>query len=33
LLRFRPRQRCGKGVEGIEKAVGRRQRHLGPKPT
>src|SRR6267143_1982405 len=28
LLRFRPRQRCGKGVEGVEKAVGRRQRHL-----
>src|SRR5260221_7171799 len=28
LLRFRPRQRRGKGVEGVEKAVGRRQRHL-----
>src|SRR6266853_695695 len=28
LLRFRPRQRRGKGVEGIEKAVGGRQRHF-----
>src|SRR5712664_409052 len=28
LLRFRPRQCCGKGVEGVEKAVGGWQRHL-----